>query len=299
MKIGMFLFGLLLIVIPAVGQEESEKELDWRIISEANEEIDFEMPLAGISKQLPENHSQGSARYESKVGRNRFIVISSPKVALTPFRQILEFTASHDPLCASGDILLFRYYQCTFSELGNYNHAFRVIRTFKRIYILYSLADTLTKDQTGRFLESVVITRELANRKTIDISEIDEVWDQFEAGLSQAALGANAAASGDPPAKQSKSGPIESGKGPLKFHSKPRPGYTALARIFNVTGRVRLRVGFLADGTVGAVSVESGLPFGLTEQAVEAVKKVEFSPEVRDGKKISVTKNVIYQFTIY
>jgi TonB family protein len=60
-----------------------------------------------------------------------------------------------------------------------------------------------------------------------------------------------------------------------------------------------LRATFSKNGTIGAVSVISGLPDGLTEQAIEAVKGIKFEPAMRDGVPYSVTKPVEYTFTIF
>jgi TonB family protein len=62
---------------------------------------------------------------------------------------------------------------------------------------------------------------------------------------------------------------------------------------------VVLRVTFLDSGEIGRISVISGLGNGLTEQAVEAAKKIKFEPATKDGKSVSVTKPVEYLFTIY
>lgn len=86
---------------------------------------------------------------------------------------------------------------------------------------------------------------------------------------------------------------------PLTIISKPVPRYTDAARQGNVQGRVTLRVTFMAHGGIGSISAVNGLPYGLTEQAIIAAKKLSFLPAKRNGKKYSVTKQVAYTFTIY
>lgn len=85
----------------------------------------------------------------------------------------------------------------------------------------------------------------------------------------------------------------------LQVISKPRAEYTDVARQNNVQGIVTLRVTFLANGQIGNISVVSGLPYGLTEHAVSAAKRIRFTPQRKDGRPISVTKSVQYNFTIY
>lgn len=86
---------------------------------------------------------------------------------------------------------------------------------------------------------------------------------------------------------------------PLKILFKPRPNYTNLARENLSEGSVLLRVTFLASGEIGAISVVSALPHGLTEQAVAAAKQIKFEPEMRDGVPVTVVKTVQFSFSIY
>jgi len=87
----------------------------------------------------------------------------------------------------------------------------------------------------------------------------------------------------------------------LVILSKPRPGYTDEARLHNVQGTVILRIVFLANGGIGPISVVKELPFGLTEQAINAAKKIPFLPKTEDGKSVgvTVTRQIEYTFSIY
>ena len=85
----------------------------------------------------------------------------------------------------------------------------------------------------------------------------------------------------------------------LTIVSKPSPRYTDAARGANVQGTVTLRVSFYANGGIGSVTPVNSLPYGLTEQAIIAAKKLTFLPATKNGKKYSVTKMVAYTFTIY
>jgi len=80
---------------------------------------------------------------------------------------------------------------------------------------------------------------------------------------------------------------------------KPEPLYTLDARRNTVTGTVRLRMVLAADGTVQNVSPLTTLPDGLTEQAVEAARGIEFTPALKDGRAVSQYVTVEYNFNIY
>lgn len=41
-----------------------------------------------------------------------------------------------------------------------------------------------------------------------------------------------------------------------------------------------------------------GLPYGLNEKAIEAVKKIRFKPAMKDGKPISVRGSIEFTFNL-
>lgn len=86
---------------------------------------------------------------------------------------------------------------------------------------------------------------------------------------------------------------------PLKLISKPRPAYTEAARQASVQGVIRMLVGFTEDGTVKHVLIVKPLSHGLNEQAVRAARQIKFTPAMKDGKPISVVKQIEYSFSIY
>jgi protein TonB len=98
-----------------------------------------------------------------------------------------------------------------------------------------------------------------------------------------------------PPAPKPPVGPTVT----VQILSKPRPSYTDAARQNQVTGVVRLRVTFLASGQIGGVSPVSGLPYGLTEQAIASAKQIRFEPAKVNGVPQTVTKQIEYSFSIY
>lgn len=85
----------------------------------------------------------------------------------------------------------------------------------------------------------------------------------------------------------------------LKIISKPRAGYTDSARQNNVTGKVVLRITFLANGSIGSITPVSGLGYGLTEQAIAAARRIVFEPAKVNGVAQTTTKTFEYGFSIY
>jgi len=86
---------------------------------------------------------------------------------------------------------------------------------------------------------------------------------------------------------------------PLKIISKQKAEYTAEARSTGIQGTVTLRVTFLASGGIGSITTVRGLPFGLTEQAIEAARKIEFEAEKVDGVPRTTARPVTFTFNIY
>ena len=92
---------------------------------------------------------------------------------------------------------------------------------------------------------------------------------------------------------------------PVKITRRPQPGYTDDARREGVEGIVKLKVTFLAEGKIGEVNeiVEENSKelrkTGLVRQAIRAAKKIKFKPAVEDGKPITVTKTVVFTFSLY
>jgi TonB family protein len=81
--------------------------------------------------------------------------------------------------------------------------------------------------------------------------------------------------------------------------AKPEPSYTEWARRFSVTGTVRVRAVLMASGGVGGVTAVIKLPHGLTQEAVEAARKIKFEPAVKDGRPVSQYVTIEYNFNIY
>lgn len=86
---------------------------------------------------------------------------------------------------------------------------------------------------------------------------------------------------------------------PLRIIIKPAPSYTDEARKKGIQGNVKLRITFLPNGAIGGISAIEELPFGLTEQAIKAAKKIVFIPAKRGGISVSITKMFQYNFAIF
>jgi TonB family protein len=85
----------------------------------------------------------------------------------------------------------------------------------------------------------------------------------------------------------------------IKLVSKPEPSYTEKARQERVKGTVVLKGCFTGWGEVDDISVVSGLPHGLTEQAILVARQIKFVPAKKDGKFVSMWIQLEYNFNLY
>ncbi len=95
-------------------------------------------------------------------------------------------------------------------------------------------------------------------------------------------------------------GPIEVGgdvRKPEKLHA-PQPRYTEVARRIRVEGVVIVQAIIDREGDVTNVRVIKGLPMGLTEEAVKAIKRWKFQPATLNGKPVAVYFNLSVNFRL-
>jgi outer membrane biosynthesis protein TonB len=92
---------------------------------------------------------------------------------------------------------------------------------------------------------------------------------------------------------------------PLAILTQPRPNYTDIARRKDVDGVVKLRVVFQADGDIGEIidvttkKRKKLEKYGLIARAIEAAKKIKFTPAMENGQPKTVVKLVEYHFNVY
>ena len=82
------------------------------------------------------------------------------------------------------------------------------------------------------------------------------------------------------------------------INEKPEAEYTEAARRNGTEGSVVLQLTLTSRGTVSVDHVVRGLPDGLTEKAVEAARRIKFTPAEMDGRPVSVVRNVEYVFAL-
>ncbi len=86
----------------------------------------------------------------------------------------------------------------------------------------------------------------------------------------------------------------------LNILYKPKAGYPVLENsTICVSGAVILRAQFLNTSEIGKISVVKGLPYRLTQKSIEAARMIKFEPATKNGKTITVFKQIEYSFGIF
>jgi TonB family protein len=84
-----------------------------------------------------------------------------------------------------------------------------------------------------------------------------------------------------------------------RLTAKPEPRYTAGARKNAIVGTVILKVVFSSTAQITNIRVVQALPYGLTERAITAAKKIKFVPAMKDGRYVSMWMQLEYNFNLY
>lgn len=83
----------------------------------------------------------------------------------------------------------------------------------------------------------------------------------------------------------------------LKITEQPLPELPKNHSTSDIQGKVVIRVQFLDFGEIGEIVPVASLPSGLTELAVAAARKIKFEPEQKDGKPVTVTRELQYLYS--
>jgi protein TonB len=104
----------------------------------------------------------------------------------------------------------------------------------------------------------------------------------------------------DAPPAAEPDGPIQVGGdvvAPEKINA-PQPQYTEIARKARIQGVVIVQAIIDKQGQVTNVKILKGLPMGLSEEAMAAIKRWTFKPATLNGKPVDVYYNLTVNFRL-
>ena len=145
-----------------------------------------------------------------------------------------------------------------------------------RLYKFTAGGDLVTDDVAKQFFSSIVLG------KKVDGMEVaDGIGQPFEGAAGEPAV----------------TGKEVNRK--ARLFQKPEPRYTEDARQAQITGTVVIKAVFSSSGSVTNIRVVSSLSHGLTERAIDAARKIKFTPAIKDGKYASMWMQLEYNFNLY
>lgn len=270
--------------------QASKKVENWQIFSPISDEFSVETPLA--LDQRGDSETKSSRKYSGTINGVYFFVFSDPlkkenesqQSYLEMVRETLPKIGMPSDFGSAG----MNSGGVSFKDTFGFWHQLRLFRDGKRTYVAHAVAFEADNESASRFIrtfspgqkQSFVQQAPLAEHKVEDLRVVPTGIGNGSTGTSPASV------------------PSSSGTS-LKIISKPRPGYTDIARMFGIQGTVILEVTFLESGQIGTVKALSQLPFGLTQTGIEAASKITFQPATENGIPITVTKRLEYSYAIY
>lgn len=305
-----------LLSLAAVGQippaspqtEQNQMQENWQSFSPAGEEFSVEAPgvfMPGFINTATTKTTQ-SRSYKTVVNGIYYYIFSDSVKYPDQNKFVFQFAGSAAD--SNHQSVVFK-----FADNFGFYHRILTVSTPTRIYTFQTVSESESGPQLDRFFAGIKINSSLP--------PIDEPPAPTNMGTGMPPATTNGSVFGSRlPVGGMGSGmgkatrsdinqpatnpPVAIPTDPIQtvareIHSKPRASYTDLARFYDISGAVRTRVTFLANGTMGAVTPLNKLPFGLTEEAVKAAKSITFKPARKNGIPYSTTAIVQYVFTIY
>ncbi|MEP6904048.1 MAG: energy transducer TonB [Actinomycetota bacterium] len=301
----------------ALSQTDTPKSANWQTFAPLDEEFSIETPIA-LSPQSISSDNLTSRFSNYFDGTYFFIFSDNPK---TPFQynRALDFVKGFRQIGTIEKIGEFETEKFAFADTEDFYHTVLTVKTKNRVYVFQTTSATKDNSFVERFFASLKLTDKTSAENTISpptevnttISKPTQTTENKQIEANKVGLGNGSGSGGgfgngrgngiktSPEMKPSISPTPNKQTAPLRILSKPRANYTDFARFYQISGKVVLRLTFSANGIIGAVSVVSKLPFGLTEQAIIAARGISFEPAMKEGVALSVTKMIEYNFTIY
>ncbi|MEP7076477.1 MAG: energy transducer TonB [Acidobacteriota bacterium] len=231
----------------------------------------------------------GATEYAAELSPCRLSMISEPARENDMQANYLGAANSRSPTIKKikmGTLTGFEYY----SFVDGYFTRSYFFATQERHYTLYGCG----RGEHGPLVDRVFASLKIVGKPTPGNIAHAEVIDN--GGPVQPGIGYGPK---KPEVTPTPAPPVAGDITPLKIISKPRAPLTEEARAAGVQGTVKLRVEFRSDGTIGKISLVTGLPYGLTEIAIEAAQRIIFDPGTRNGAPVTMTKVIDYSFLIY
>jgi hypothetical protein len=295
---------LIAIIVSGFVSGWAQKAENWRVLAPANEEFTIEVPLelsysddqSEVPAELRFSADKGediTRRYHNRLEDTYFFIFSEGRAdKYSAIKSGLDFIRKFDEKGSAVSLGRLEGRKYVFGDDEGFYHTAVFIKTKARTYLFHTVSEDRGSSAADRFIGSLKIEKkELSELKAPPPMTAPPADDENQAGVKDAApvrgpaTGQGAGSgigSGRGSGTGSASGTPSPGGGPARpdpatlpthnviIQSKPRASYTDAARSYDVQGSITLRITLLADGTIGDVIPISRLPFGLTNNAINA-----------------------------
>ncbi len=290
---------------------QTENRTDWKTFSPSNEEFSVEVSEFPVLAEFSAKDEEHTRLYKSISDETYFFITSDKDIKTSHYKIISLFAEANNTKGDEKVIDNFNGRKFRFTDSEGFYQEILIIEGKKRFYIFHTVSQKIDNPAVERFFASIKLNKTLPDNfsaqekktETANNANPSQVKINQNRGISSAGIGTGgayrAASSGGDNSTDTAAATPKNQTSPLNILSKPKAAYTDLARIYQISGSVMLRVTFLASGEIGSVEPVTKTPFGLTNSAILAAKSIRFAPAIRDGIPVSIIKQVQYIFTLY
>lgn len=278
-----------------------EVKESWQFFAPAGEGFTLDAPgeiTPGYINEMKDNTIK-TRFYMTFVGGVRYYMFSDVLDKPVQNQRVLTFVDSQAPGLQPNEIY-------SFGDKSGYHHKVLVLKNEERIYTFQTVSPNKDDASIRRFFESIRVKNNLqrpaektalqnlaGENSSVSMScQRRETTSPISAATPPTGdgIGTGASKNIDPTSATTEN---------IKILSKPRANYTDYARFYQIQGSVQVKATFPANGQMGNVTAVTKVPFGLTEQALQAACGLTFTPAMKNGVPYTVIKQVIYNFTLY
>ena len=277
---------------------------NWKTITPPGQEFTMDVPasmLDGLNYNANDQNVNPSRYYIAEVSGSYFYIFSDPAEKPAQYEKVLKF-ANLQTENVSFPATEFQSRKLIFNDKDGYREEILAVRTHDRAYVFQTFSSPATPD-VARFFATIKFDHPLTDmgrkpRRNGKIGTRRLAPTVIMPGIGGSGVGnggignGNGTGSPEPAIKSSQ-------KADVRILSRVNAQFTDWARFYQIQGRIRIRITFLANGILGAVVPLNGLPCGLTGAALEAARQIKFTPAAKDGQSYTASKVVEYSFAIY
>ncbi|HEY8560032.1 MAG TPA: energy transducer TonB [Pyrinomonadaceae bacterium] len=291
----------ILFLLAAAGFAQDAGEAVWQFYKGNSNEFFAEFPSIPKTSRIadPKTKKEFGDLYKAYFNRTFYFVTACDSTDCPQFGIVkqLKFRARYAANAKLSEKTLDdSTIESSFTDAEGFHQKIRQIRTEKKYFILHTVSETANDPDAERFFQSFRLSPAIEDAMTADPEKYDKM---LVSEASEIKLSPQTDIYDETPGiAKNELSLKKSTLTPVSILNKPPAAYSEAARHYEVSGQVVLRVTFVANKTIATVTPLRKLPFGLTDQAIAAVKEISFNPALDDGKAISVIKPIIYTFSI-